>query len=189
MTEADLARSFQRKLPFVYGPGKPPVSSQWLAEMDAPFRRPDFAQLDWLEPVSNDLVARLTCFSSLVTARVYLAMRGRDEASWRDLQHPVGFEPSTIRSKLHELHRAGWLDRRGRGRYSPASERTVPEFRLHTYELKLTDWRRAAEQMMAHSLYADRSILVMVRPQKAETRDRVESFLRGPGLVPHPDGW
>lgn len=171
LSENDLASGFRQHLPFYYRSRKTPVESLIVAEVEGPFRRADFVQIDWFgeaDRSASDL-ARLTCFRSPVAARAYLLLRQRRRLSLDQINAKVGFERATVASHLRNLVSSSWILRHGHNCYELNPALTLPEFTLTTFELKLHDWRRAQSQVSAHRLFADRVVLVMLPPARTST--------------------
>ncbi len=175
MTERELAALFEQSLPMHYRMRKPYPISLVVPEVGGPFRRPDFVQIDWKDPTdaTDDTLAKLQAFHSLVAARSYLVVRNLHECHWTAVWEAVGYEPDTIKRHLSILTDYSWLERISPGHYCINPAQSLPEFCLSTFELKLNNWRRAIYQLSAHKMCADRATLVMPPPVRPDTEARI----------------
>lgn len=178
MTEQDIVQALQAYLPLRYMQRRAPWRTIIVPEVDGPFRRPDLIQLDLYERAGDldSLMHVCSIFRSEIMSQLYSHLLQCGRSTREAIEARIRWGPSTIRRYLAQLVHEGWLDNSSNGVYSLTARR-VPAFRLSTFEVKLSDWRRASTQLSSHAMYADRSILVMPAPTRTETRWHLEERL------------
>ncbi len=174
MTEADFSARFTQYMPLRVGADRA-ASCLVVPELDGPFCRADFAQVEWTDPRPPTLatIASLACFSSAVAVRCFLHLTRAGRASVPEVRQATGLSPSSARKHLARLDEERWVVRLRDGDYRANWRRRLPGFRLSTVELKLTDYSRACRQLVHHTMYADRAVLVMPLPVRDTTRQRI----------------
>lgn len=175
MSEAEFSDAIRPLMPLARDVGTCATPPLIVPELDGPFSRADFVQVDWFghRAPARAVIEDLACFRSVVAVRVYSRLLRAHPCSTGDITDRTGFSASSVRCHVGRLLDRSWLVRLSDGRIRANWRKSVPRFRLSTYELKLTDYRRACRQLVNHMVFADRVALVMPRPCRVETRERV----------------
>lgn len=171
MTESEFSEHFRQFMPIRVDGCGGAGSRLIVPEVDGPVRRADYVEVQWkaARPPSSATIGRLACFRHLATSRVYCALRLVPDADVAQLCEATGYTTSTVKTRLAELHDLSWVCAASKDRFRVSRRGHIPAFHLATYELKLTDWRRACRQLLGHMLFADRVVLVMPQPARTTT--------------------
>jgi len=132
-----------------------------IREMPGPFGVVDFSAV---LPNPEILLARLAAgyppILSEVDATVVSVMSGTRHWSIRTIASRLDWSAHIVEGRLHGLRRAGIVARNSAGSWIRHGT-AVPVGRLHIFEMKVRDWRKAINQACTYAAWADSASVVV----------------------------
>ena len=153
-----------------------------ITEFAGPF---GIADLVAVAPSRDLLARRLAVDVAPLTyepdAAILTALAPRAARDVDDVASRLGWPSSSVKRRLPTLLRSGAVARTSTGRLVRHPD-VVPVGRIHAFEAKVRDWRRALQQARKYRLWADTSSVVLPRLPRSSMNVEEEITRLGIGL-------
>lgn len=151
----------------------------WLGEVDCNRGRPDivFAFLADKDGKLGETSESLSkAFTQMTKARIITQLKKSKSISVDDIKQLTGYTIRTIRQHLNELVKLGIVSVNQKQLFNLSHSYKIPDAEIWTFELKVSNWRRAIYQALRYRGFSHYVVVVMPKENIEYAKNNIKIF-------------